>query len=72
MYFQSFETFDYLVCARWWEAVLHSRRRRVSNGFHSVHAMLPESSISTSILYTVWLMHRRKDLWGPDGMCNVF
>ena len=59
-----------MVGPRWWETVLHSQRRRVSQVFETVHVTLSNPPIVTRVAYAVWLMHRRKDLWGPDGMCK--
>jgi hypothetical protein len=38
--------------------------------FQAVHSTLSKLAIITSIVYAVWLMHRRKDLWGLDGECK--
>jgi hypothetical protein len=27
---------------------------------------------NTKVVYTVFLMHRRKDLWGPDGILDNY
>ena len=59
-----------MVGPRWWETVLHSQRRWVSEVFETVHITHSNPPIVTRVAYAVWLMHRRKDLWGPDGMCK--
>jgi hypothetical protein len=63
---QSFQTFDHLACFRRRETLLYPSWSRVSMlcGWYR----FSEIYIVLRVPYTIWLMHRRTDLWGPDGV----